>query len=66
MTMLSSLNTDSTNSATWTVSNNYYAVSDSIQMFYDEHSDIGLGNLIPNTWNINKMIQDSTTSMAKR
>ena len=62
MTMLSSLNTDSTNSATWMVSNNYFGVSDSLQMFYNEHSDIGLGNLIPNTYYINKQIQDSSTS----
>ncbi len=65
MTMLSSLNTDSTNTETWKVSNNYYAVSDSIQMFYDQHSDIGLGSLIPNSWYINKQIADSTTSWQK-
>ena len=65
MTMLSSLNTDSTNTAQWTVSNNYYAISDSLQTFYDQHSDIGLGNLIPDTWYINKQTQDSTTAWQK-
>ncbi len=65
MTMLSCLNTDSTETATWDVSNNYYAVTDSIQMFYNQHSDIGLGNLIPATWYINKKIKDSTTAVQK-
>jgi hypothetical protein len=53
-------------STTWTVRNNYYSVSAALQSFYNSHSNIGLGNLMPLTHFINKKIgADSTKAYAK-
>jgi Secretion system C-terminal sorting domain len=57
------------NNATWVIRNNYYAVSPNVQAFYDMHDSVGLGNLIPLTWNISKKVEanggDSTTAFVK-
>ena len=59
MTLVSCVPNDSTQ---FTIKNNYYAITDTMKMFYDTHSDIGLGNFIPLTWFLNKQIEDSTTA----
>lgn len=59
MTLVSCVPNDSTQ---FDIRNNYYSVTDTMQAFYDLHSDIGLGNFIPLTWFLNKQIEDSTTA----
>jgi len=67
MTFVSSIpDSAGKNTSTWTVRNNYYSVTPALQTYYDAHSNIGLGNLIPLTRFINKKIgADSTTAYRK-
>jgi hypothetical protein len=52
---------------TWTVSNNYYVISDSVQAFYDQFKSGGVtGEGSPLTWHINGRIgADSATAFKK-
>ncbi len=51
----------------WTISNNYYVISDSGQAFYDEFASAGVtGEGSPLTWHINgKLGADSVNAFAK-
>ena len=68
MTFVGTVPTD-TVSIRWTVRNNYYSVSPSVQAFYDSRNglpDQGIGNLIPLTWHINKKLgADSVNAFTK-
>jgi hypothetical protein len=60
---------DTIPAAQYTVRNNYYSVSPSLQAFYDsrnDSADAGVGNLIPLTWYINSQLgADSVDAFTK-
>ncbi|MBI3110369.1 MAG: T9SS type A sorting domain-containing protein [Ignavibacteriales bacterium] len=60
---------DTIAAANYSIKNNFYSVSPSLQAFYDSRnglSDAGIGNLIPLTWYINKQLgADSVNAFTK-
>ena len=50
----------------WSISNNYYSISDSGQAFYNQFNSQGVtGEGKPLTWHINNLIADSTNAFKK-
>lgn len=65
MTFIGSVPND-TSYIKWTIKNNYYSVSPSVQSFYDSHNPPGLGDLIPLTHHIrSKLGSDSVNAFKK-
>ncbi|MFA6467815.1 MAG: T9SS type A sorting domain-containing protein [Bacteroidota bacterium] len=50
----------------WTVRNNYFAVSNAVQAFYDSKSTLGIGSLIPLTYHISSKLGADSLSAFKK